>query len=723
MIDFDALAAIKKNNQTLVNIHDIYNLVENIDTNYVRTSSREFIVESLENFFLKTEFNGLYSYPTPDDKDNNYLKITCCKIPENKIHSYLDAFFLKFLSFPLFWKDYICMFYIALKQFSNIQSNSRIICLGESPMKIVLIQEFFFKNKIIHGAIQTGNYATDVSFEYFSMSRLQSGITYLYGEHLIAGYYNEIYILFKKGNVSALNTQIINLFIHIRVLAYFEGKDDTHNIRKLAKVKHHFTCWKLNPLYILEQNKRVYFEDICESYASVLGLIYHYIQLCNQENLTSNERKKLYSLLYIVGFDSKDETTEIFKADESKLYCINYLMYYLFCSPFLGIKNEDLPEKDKLIALEFSNSKFTKTDYHFIQVNYNNKTKYLPQVGQTSDAYFIEEIEKDIFFSQKDSLRKNIYFLTLPEFGQNNTRCIQGVNLYADSDSEKFTDMQCQTNSNVKQQGEPGLNCNLFNFFIIYYLNQLASANILSDMVLNLDSIDETEIFNNSTYNKDIFGGKRGEKRVGESYLQRHRRELKEKATEKKRGNDAPAPAPAFDADKEAKDWWAKVNTQKIIQYNAQLEIFRQKIIDNLALDTENKNYFNDLIKMIDIQRMIGSIKRNGQLTDIPYDILFTDVSTIPTTSNVNGFIYNEDYKKIFKPKEDDRRLMEATPQQAIDIKPATVEKIATSDMSMPDEDNSQKKNGGKKQTRKKKLKKFKKTNKRKNYFSKNWKI
>jgi hypothetical protein len=681
----DALAVIKSNNQTLFTINDIYRFLELIEPKAVRSSSMKFIEESVNNFFLKTEFNGLYSYIDQDNSTSDGyrgLNITCCKIPEDNIHTYLVAFYLKFLAFPLFWKDYICIFYIALKQFSKIKSNSqsvsRIICLGESPMKIVFIQEFFFKNKFITDALITKNYAMNVSFEYFSMSRLQTGIYTLY--HNIESKYSSLHTLFTAthGDFSAVNTKIIELFIgssNLSVLVYF-NVNVISNIRKqqnakdiFDKIAGHFTHWKLNPRHILDENKPVYFEDRCESYTSVLGLIYHYIQLCNKENFTREERKQLYNLLYIVGFDYKDESTESFKQDKIKLYCINYLMYYLFCSPVPGKAYEDLTEDEKRsineeVNIEFHSMKqneLQNSDYHFIQVNYYNKTKYLKEENQTPDEYFIAEIEKDLFFSQKDSLRKNISFLSAPEKGQYNTRCIQGVNLYESVEYIKSDDLILKSNENVKQQGDPGLNCNLFNFFIIYYLNQLASTtdSILPDMVLKFDSIDETEIFNNSTYNKDIFGSSPG-------------------------------------SNERAKTWWNEENKKKNIKYNEQIELFREQIINDLLENKGEKNYFKDLIKMVDIQRMIGSIKYEFVFQEM--DILYNKLSTIPTNNN---FIYNEDYKKIFKP----------------DVMPLTEPTTTTTTNGGL---NRQKKGSGKPQTRKKKgkkIKQIKKTRKRKNYF------
>ena len=630
-MSFDNLYSIKQNNESLIKINDIYNLSQNTDDEKVRKIYREFILKSLNDFFLKTEFNGLYSYMigdyNPDDPNYKGLNISCCKIPEDKINTYLDAFYNKFLAFPLFWKDYICMFYIALKQFSKIKDNSRIICLGESPMKIVFIQEFFFKNENIKKSLIDNNYSTNISFDYFSMSRLQTGINSLYPSDYIKQKYSDLYTLFTNGNFLEINTKIIELFIKKDkdVLGYLTDGGSQKYKQALIKIYAHFSYWKLNPRYILEQNKPVYFEDRCESYASVLGLIYLYIQLCNKEGFTREERKQLYNLLYIVGFDNKDESNASYKEDESKLYGINYLMYYLFCSPIPGKAYEDLSEEERknieieAVSLEFDSmtkNKLEMSNYHFIQINYYNSIKYKNGDDQNVDDYFIEEIGKDLFFNQKDSLRKNINFLSVPEFGINSTRCIQGVNLYTSGSTHEYSDITYDAVTNVKQQGEPGINCNLFNFFIIYYLNKLASTptSILSDMIsyFKTDSVDEQEIFNNSTYNQDIFGTVTA-----------------------------------------AETWWEKTKTSTNEEYKATLGEYKEKIIKNLEYEKDN-NYFKNLIKLIDIQRIIGTIRLGTAIIDANeiYKSLANKQSTIPLTSNIKPFSYNEEYKKMWKNKE-----------------------------------------------------------------------
>jgi len=623
---------IKQNNEYLININDIYKLSQITDSENIRKIYRDFILKSLKDFFLKTEFNGLYSYMhgdyDPNDPNYKGLNITCCKIPEDKINTYLDAFYNKFLAFPLFWKDYICMFYIALKQFSKIKDNSRIICLGESPMKIVFIQEFFLKNENIKKSLIDNNYSTNVSFDYFSMSRLQTGINTLYPSVNIKQKYSNLYTLFMNGNFFEINTKIIEMFIKKDkdVLEYLTDGGSQKYKQALIKIYEHFSYWKLNPRYILEQNKPVYFEDRCESYASVLGLIYLYIQLCNKEGFTREERKQLYTLLYIVGFDNKDESNASYKEDESKLYGINYLMYYLFCSPIPGKAYEDLSEEEKknfeieTLNLEFDSmtkNKLEMSNYHFIQINYYNSSKYKNRDDQNVDEYFIEEIGKDLFFNQKDSLRKNINFLSVPEFGINSTRCIQGVNLYTSGSAAEYNDITYDAVTNVKQQGETGVNCNLFNFFIIYYLNKLASTpnSILSDMIsyFKTDSVDEQEIFNNSTYNQDIFGNVIA-----------------------------------------AETWWDKTKTRTNEEYKEILREYKEKIIKNLEYEEEDNNYFKNLIKLIDIQRIIGTIRLGTTITDADeiYTSLSNKQSTIPLTSNVKPFVYNEEYKKMWKNKE-----------------------------------------------------------------------
>ena len=627
------LDTIKQNSESLININDIYELSQTTDREMVRKMYREFILKSLNDFFLKTEFNGLYSYMFGDydPAEPNYkgLNISCCKIPEDKINTYLDAFYHKFLAFPLFWKDYICMFYIALKQFSKIKDNSRVICLGESPMKIVFIQEFFLKNENIKKSLIDNKYSTNISFDYFSMSRLQSGINYLYSTEYKKDQYANLYDLFLKGNFLAINTKIIEMFItNIKdVLGYLNDGGNKKYKEALIKIHAHFSHWKLNPRYLLEQNKPVYFEDRCESYSSVLGLIYLYIQLCNKEGFTREERIRFYNLFYIVGFDNKDESNASYKQDESKLYSINYLMYYLFCSPIPGKAYEELNEEERknieieAVNLEFDSitkNKLEMSNYHFIQINYYNRSKYKNGDDQNVDDYFIEEIGKDLFFNQKDSLRKNINFLSVPEFGINSTRCIQGVNLYISSISQlnEFNDITYDAVTNVKQQGEPGINCNLFNFFIIYYLTTLASSptSILSDMIFHLktDSIDEQELFNNSTYNEDIFGTVSA-----------------------------------------AETWWEKMKTRTNEEYKAILGEYKEKILKNLEYEEDN-NYFKNLIKLIDIQRIIGTIRLGTAITDADgiYTSLANKQSTLPLTSNVKPFVYNEEYKKMWKNKE-----------------------------------------------------------------------
>jgi hypothetical protein len=625
------LDIIKQNNESLININDIYKLSQITDSEKVRKIYRDFILKSLNDFFLKTEFNGLYSYMhgdyDPDDENYKGLNISCCKIPEDKINTYLDAFYNKFLAFPLFWKDYICMFYIALKQFSKIKDNSRIICLGESPMKIVFIQEFFLKNENIKKSLIDNNYSTNVSFDYFSMSRLQTGINSLYPSAYIKQKYSNLYTLFTNGNFLEINSKIIEMFIKKDkdVLGYLTDGGSQKYKQALIKIYAHFSYWKLNPRYILEQNKPVYFEDRCESYASVLGLIYLYIQLCNKEGFTREERKQLYNLLYIVGFDNKDESNASYKEDESKLYGINYLMYYLFCSPIPGKAYDELSEEERknieieALNLEFdgiNKNKLEMGNYHFIQINYYNTSKYKNGDDQNVDEYFIEEIGKDLFFNQKDSLRKNINFLSVPEFGINSTRCIQGVNLYLSGSADEYNDITYDAVTNVKQQGEPGINCNLFNFFIIYYLNKLASTptSILSDMIsyLKTDSVDEQEIFNNSTYNQDIFGNVSA-----------------------------------------AETWWEKTKTRTNEEYKTILGEYKEKILKNLEYEEDN-NYFKNLIKLIDLQRIIGTIRLGTTITDADgiYTSLANKQSTIPLTSNVKPFVYNEEYKKMWKNKE-----------------------------------------------------------------------
>ena len=126
------------------------------------------------------------------------------------------------------------------------------------------------------------------------------------------------------------------------------------------------------------------------------------------------------------------------------------------------------------------------------------------------------------------------------------------------------------------------------------------------------DTVDEQQIFNNSTYNQDIFGTVSA-----------------------------------------AETWWEKTKTQTNEEYKTILGEYKEKILKNLEYEEDN-NYFKNLIKLIDIQRIIGTIRLGTPITDADgiYTSLANKQSTIPLTSNVKPFVYNEEYKKMWKNKE-----------------------------------------------------------------------
>jgi len=88
-------------------------------------------------------------------------------------------------------------------------------------------------------------------------------------------------------------------------------------------------------------------------------------------------------------------------------------------------------------------------------------------------------------------------------------------------------------------------------------------------------------------------------------------------------------------------------------EYKAILGEYKEKILKNLEYEEDN-NYFKNLIKLIDIQRIIGTIRLGTAITDADgiYTSLANKQSTLPLTSNVKPFVYNEEYKKMWKKKE-----------------------------------------------------------------------
>ena len=83
---------------------------------------------------------------------------------------------------------------------------------------------------------------------------------------------------------------------------------------------------------------------------------------------------------------------------------------------------------------------------------------------------------------QKNKTQKKTYKL------KSNIKIVNNANILEENEIINIEDINNidtlnKAINNIKQQGETSLLCNFFNFLIIYYLNILASKNILVDIM------------------------------------------------------------------------------------------------------------------------------------------------------------------------------------------------------------------------------------------------
>ena len=73
---------------------------------------------------------------------------------------------------PIYWQEYYYLFYLSLAIIKKYESNSVIIALGESPMKLVFSQSLFYDDPDAKLLMKDNGFPEELSFKYFSLSKL-----------------------------------------------------------------------------------------------------------------------------------------------------------------------------------------------------------------------------------------------------------------------------------------------------------------------------------------------------------------------------------------------------------------------------------------------------------------------------------------------------------------------------------------------------------------------
>jgi len=362
---------------------------------------------------------------------------------------------LRFLYLPILWQEIIILLYLSLQIHRKVENNSKVVALGESPLKMVYIQQILNTQPHFISILRDNNFATDVEYNYFPISKLSS------------------FIISKHLEVNNIFNPRIDFNLDMFLDTGVKYINDTVN----DKVLEHFILFKLDPLSIIsDKHTKIYFQDRAEKYKTIIVLISFYDKMCDIQHLTLEHRLILYNKIFIIGFDTKPSTKEVL--DQIILERINNFFYQLIT-------------KDK--------KTINKSEYHFIQQNYNIIDTGINRCLQN---------DFNLFINQDNLLYKLIGFLTVPEMSYNNSRCIQSCPINNPTYGKSCTDeikrnFEITRELHFKQPSIEGENCNLINLCLMIFINELGPE-YLSNMIQNIDKINVDQLFLNQTNFHDL---------------------------------------------------------------------------------------------------------------------------------------------------------------------------------------------------------------------------
>ena len=445
--------------------------ITNGGAGHVRTLPRE-----PSNFINKLR-SGLLFYRAgdyltnlTDDKmrlcKNNYMgvirntviqSLTTLGFERARNGSITDEYMFTFLALPLCWQEIVILLYLSLKMHRLVENNSRVVSLGESPSKLVFIQELLSRHPSYKSVLEKYGIATNVEYTFFPASRLA----------------------FSETQILDPNHHDISTYIR---------QIDEHAMRENDQpdywndILSHFTLFKMDPMTIITEGKNIYIQDRCEGYTSICRLLQIYNKLCYIQGITDAQRLELFERLYILGFDSKNLLDDARnQMDRIKIERVNIFFYQIITK-----QRTDL----------------TADKYHFIQQNfyYSSKKYSLPD---DPNPETLRSNGFNIFMSQHYLLSKMIYCLTMPEESFNNVRCIMSCGL---NDRDCVQDIKKNHDEHrefhIREPAPLGTNCNLVNFCLMMFINELGDKYI-ENLILSLETINEDILFYSNDHTFD----------------------------------------------------------------------------------------------------------------------------------------------------------------------------------------------------------------------------
>jgi hypothetical protein len=385
---------------------DIVNVVK---TQYNRLINKT-VIESLSKF-------GSDQYESESDNATTYVRT--------------------FLNIPICWQEIIILLYLSLKLHRLVENNSRVVSLGESPSKLVFIEEVLVTHPAYKNILEKHGFATDIEYTFFPISGLST-------------------------DMDRVDHDMFDLDLDL--------SSCIHNVESSLRqvdlpILEHFALFKLDPRSIVMGEKNIYIQDRCESYRSTFKLMSYYNKMCDMQKLLPDERLQLFERLYIIGFDAKDQ--HAVEKDRLIVQRLNIFFYQIITKQ----RTELTPDK-----------------YHFIQQNYPVFKNNIENIRSN---------DFNIFMNQHSLFEKVLTFLTTPENTLNDSRCVRSCSVSV-KDHDCFTEVKKTYDTDgqlhEKQPGTTGNNCNLINLCLMLFINELGD-DYIEIFIVNLDKIDSEILF------------------------------------------------------------------------------------------------------------------------------------------------------------------------------------------------------------------------------------
>jgi len=423
--------SLKLNYKNVVNstLNDVINNFGNISSSdIVNFTFDDFLDENYDSYDTNDSYRII---KTVIAAANNDTRVYWKEIPEICRYDYK----FPLLSLPIFWQEIIILIYMSFKLHKHVKNDSRVIALGESPLKLVFIQQVFCTSPLFSKILTDNEMANDIGYSYFSISKLGLLVDTKAMLKTDVSFDIDKYIKMnnKNGKFSKINKNTLDYFVSAG----------------------------LDPLFIITNNKKIYFQDRCEFYRTIIALMFVYSKLCDMQHLTEADRLILYQNIYIIGFDSKLEDTHPLIIDR-----INNLIYRIITQNITYTSGEDI---------------------HFININFRSE--------RDDHMSFCVDNNFSMFTNQFIPIDKMIRFLSLPEKSTfNKSRCAKSINI-----SEKINIDSEMMNNNKFQKGEQ---CNIINACIMIFIYELG-VDYISNIVKNLDNISEDNLLHNTSIDFD----------------------------------------------------------------------------------------------------------------------------------------------------------------------------------------------------------------------------